>query len=602
MATYNPPKKNAAFIMYVGLRDQADANLMKANPTLASGDFKVSKDGGSLANLATLPTVTPASGKMVKISLSATEMNADNVTIVCSDAAGAEWADLIINLQTVANQFDDLDATIDALNNPTAAAIADAVLDEALSGHSTAGTLGKAVADIETDVTSILADTNELQGNQGNWLTATGFSTHAAADIWAVATRTLTAGTKDSEIDSILADTGELQTNQGNWLTATGFSTHSAADIWAVVTRTLTAGTKDTEIDAILADTAELQTNQGNWLTATGFSTHAAADVQALLNDLDASETAAAVWDALLASYQDVGSTGEALGDAGGAGTPPTVTEIRQEMDSNSTQLAAIVADTNELQTNQGNWLTATGFSTHSAADVWTAGVRTLTAGTKDSEIDSILADTAELQANQGNWLTATGFSTHAAADVWAAATRTLTAGTKDSEIDSILADTAELQANQGNWLTATGFSTHSAADVWVAAVRTLTSGAPTVTEIRQEMDSNSTQLAAIVADTNELQQDNVPGLVAALENLSATEVRAQIVSALSVDTYAEPTAKPAATASITDKLAWLTALARNKVTQSDTTQTLYKDDAVSTISTAPVSQSDGVVTRGEFT
>ena len=36
-------------------------------------------------------------------------------------------------------------------------------------------------------------------------------------------------------------------------------------------------------------------------------------------------------------------------------------------------ETALIVADTNELQTNQGNWLTATGFSTHSAADVKTA-------------------------------------------------------------------------------------------------------------------------------------------------------------------------------------------------------------------------------------
>jgi hypothetical protein len=36
-------------------------------------------------------------------------------------------------------------------------------------------------------------------------------------------------------------------------------------------------------------------------------------------------------------------------------------------MDTNSTQLAAIVADTNELQTNQGNWLTATGFATSTA-------------------------------------------------------------------------------------------------------------------------------------------------------------------------------------------------------------------------------------------
>ena len=53
---------------------------------------------------------------------------------------------------------------------PTAAAIADAVFDEALSGHTTAGTAGKAIIDT-------LADTNELQTNQGNWLTATGFAT-----------------------------------------------------------------------------------------------------------------------------------------------------------------------------------------------------------------------------------------------------------------------------------------------------------------------------------------------------------------------------------------------------------------------------------------
>jgi hypothetical protein len=428
------------------------------------------------------------------------ELQTDDIPGLLAALENLSAADVATELATYDGPTKaEMDAGFAGLSDPTAAAIADAVADEILSGHTTPGSLAQAITDI-------------------------------------------------------LADSGELQSNQGNWLTATGFSTHAAADIWSVVPRTLTAGTKDAEIDSILGDTGELQTNQGNWLTATGFSTHSAADVQALLNDLDASETAAAVWDALLASYQDVGSMGEALGDAGGAGTPPTVTEIRQEMDSNSTQLAAIVADTNELQTNQGNWLTATGFSTH------------------------------------------------AAADVWAAVTRTLTAGTKDSEIDSILADTAELQANQSNWLTATGFSTHSAADVWLSAVRTLTSGAPTAIEIRQEMDSNSTQLAAILADTGELQQDNVPGLVAALENLSATEVRAQIVSALSVDTYAEPTAKPGATASITDKLAWLTALARNKVTQSDTTQTLYKDDAVSTISTAPVSQSAGVVTRGEFT
>lgn len=53
--------------------------------------------------------------------------------------------------------------------------------------------------------------------------------------------------------------------------------------------------------------------------------------------------------------------------------TPPTVAQIRTEMDANSTKLADIVADTDELQGNQDNWLTASGFSTHSAGDVVTA-------------------------------------------------------------------------------------------------------------------------------------------------------------------------------------------------------------------------------------
>jgi len=45
-----------------------------------------------------------------------------------------------------------------------------------------------------------------------------------------------------------------------------------------------------------------------------------------------------------------------------------------------------------------------------------------------------------------------------------------------------------------------------------------MVAAAPTAAQNRTEMDSNSTQLAAIVADTNELQGDDVPGLIAALD------------------------------------------------------------------------------------
>src|SRR6185369_12038125 len=108
MATYVPAKKNTAYIFYAGLYQQADTRLLKASPTLAAGDFKVSIDGGALNDLATLPTVTPAAGRMVKFSLSSSEMNGDNITVVCSDAAGAEWCDLLVNIQTAARQVDDL--------------------------------------------------------------------------------------------------------------------------------------------------------------------------------------------------------------------------------------------------------------------------------------------------------------------------------------------------------------------------------------------------------------------------------------------------------------------------------------------------------------
>lgn len=108
MPSYVTPKRAAQYICYVGVADQANTKLLKANPTIAAGDFKVSVDGGAFANLATLPTVTPASGTAVKITLSASEMTGDNIVVACIDAAGAEWCDQLINIQTSARQIDDL--------------------------------------------------------------------------------------------------------------------------------------------------------------------------------------------------------------------------------------------------------------------------------------------------------------------------------------------------------------------------------------------------------------------------------------------------------------------------------------------------------------
>lgn len=108
MPSYVTPKRATAWISYIALVDQTNTKLLKAAPTIAAGDFTISKDGGAFANLTNLPTVTPAAGRAVQISLTAAEMTADNIVIACVDAAGAEWCDQFLNIQTSARQIDDL--------------------------------------------------------------------------------------------------------------------------------------------------------------------------------------------------------------------------------------------------------------------------------------------------------------------------------------------------------------------------------------------------------------------------------------------------------------------------------------------------------------
>lgn len=109
MAEKTIPVKAAAYSFIVSLADQSNPMVFKSSPTLAAGDVKVDKDGAGLANLTDLPT---ASGKLVTVTLTATEMNADEVTVVFSDAAGAEWCDLVVVLHPSSVTIGDIDTAI----------------------------------------------------------------------------------------------------------------------------------------------------------------------------------------------------------------------------------------------------------------------------------------------------------------------------------------------------------------------------------------------------------------------------------------------------------------------------------------------------------
>jgi len=107
MPSYVTPKKNTAFECYVSLVSQSNTKIVQVSPTIAAGDVKVSTDNGASANITTLPVVG-TNTRLLKVNLSASEMNGDNVSVVFSDAAGNEWCDLVLNIQTSVNQIDDL--------------------------------------------------------------------------------------------------------------------------------------------------------------------------------------------------------------------------------------------------------------------------------------------------------------------------------------------------------------------------------------------------------------------------------------------------------------------------------------------------------------
>lgn len=62
-----------------------------------------------------------------------------------------------------------------------------------------------------------------------------------------------------------------------------------------------------------------------------------------------------------------------------------------------------------------------------------------------------------------------------------------------------------------------------------------------------------------------------------------------------------ELAAVPSSTSSIVDKIRWLFALAKNKLTQTATTQTLLKEDNSTSVAASTVSDDGTTFTRGKF-
>lgn len=93
----------------------------------------------------------------------------------------------------------------------------------------------------------------------------------------------------------------------------------------------------------------------------------------------------------------------------------------------------------------------------------------------------------------------------------------------------------------------------------------------------------------------------NVTGSIGSLAAQAKTDVNAEVLDVLVTDVFAEPATVPAATASLKDKIGWQAVLARNKITQTATTQTVRNDGDSGTIGAATVSDNGTTATRDEF-
>lgn len=311
-----------------------------------------------------------------------------------------------------------------------------------------------------------------------------------------------------------------------------------------------------------------------------------------------------------LARTLDVSSGGEAGLDWANIGSPTTTvnlsgTTVKDATDVNTdtdtllsrmgtpsnlgggATLAANLSDI-ESQTDDigsaGAGLTALASASSLASLVTTVGVAgaglTEAGGTGDqfTAIPWNASWDAEVQSEVSDELTARGYSS-----------------TRAAYLDNISAGAAALQSSVDDLESRLGTPTDLGSGATVAA---------NLVDIEAQTDDIGAAGAGLTALATAAELAKVPKSDSNVTwNATAlASVNAEVVDALATDTYAEPSAVPAATSSLKDKINWMFSLLRNKRTQTSGTETLFRDDGSTTTGTSTKSDDGTTLTRGEWT
>ena len=151
--------------------DSTDGVTPETGLTIAQADMQLSKDGGAYAQKNTAGNATHDADGWYSTTLDATDTATNGELLMQVNVSGAlpVWVRYYV---VPSASYDAL--TTDGLNNISAAQV-NSECDTAISDASLA--TAASLATVDSNVDAILVDTNDLQSNQNNWLTATGFST-----------------------------------------------------------------------------------------------------------------------------------------------------------------------------------------------------------------------------------------------------------------------------------------------------------------------------------------------------------------------------------------------------------------------------------------
>lgn len=206
----------------------------------------------------------------------------------------------------------------------------------------------------------------------------------------------------------------------------------------------------------------------------------------------------------------------------------------------------------------------------------------------EETVFDAMFASSAGLSVAVGsianNAITAAAIASDAVTEIQSGLATAAALSDVDTVVDAILVDTAEI-GTAGAGLTAIPWNAS-----WDAEVQS------EVTDALNAYDPPTH--AELVSEINTVQSD-----IAALNNLSAAEVNAEVLDVLTVDAFAQPgQGAPPASTNLRDMLAYLYKAWRNRTTQTANEYALYADDGTTKDQEAAVSDDGTTFIRAEVT